>query len=46
MRKATLIVVILGLALAAGGAVFLTTWEIPAPTRPVEKILPDDRFPK
>ena len=32
-------------ALAAGG-VFITTWEMPAPTTTVEKVLPDDRFPR
>ena len=29
-----------------GGAVFLATWDIPAPSRQVEKTLPNDRFPK
>jgi hypothetical protein len=28
----------------AGGAVFLATWDIPAPTHPVEKVIPNDRF--
>ena len=28
------------------GAVFLATWDIPAPSRQVEKTLPNDRFPK
>jgi hypothetical protein len=37
-----LIVVVLG-AVVAGG-IFLTTWEIPAPTHKVEKVIPNDRF--
>ena len=36
-------IVILIVALAAG-AVFLATWDIPAPTHPVEKVIPNDRF--
>ncbi|WP_276570078.1 hypothetical protein [Rhodovibrio salinarum] len=37
-----LVVVVLG-AIVAGG-IFLTTWEIPAPTHTVEKTIPNDRF--
>lgn len=34
------------LVLALGGAVaFLLTWNIPAPSGPIEKELPSDRFP-
>lgn len=29
-----------------GGAVFLATWDIPAPTQQVEKTIPNDRFPR
>ena len=29
-----------------GGAAFLAVWEIPAPQKPVEKVLPNDRFPR
>ncbi len=28
-----------------GGVVFLATWQIPAPSAPVEKVIPDDTFP-
>jgi Flp pilus assembly protein CpaB len=46
MGKVTIIlIVILGLAVA-GGFVFLATWDIPAPSGHVEKVLPDARFPK
>ncbi|WP_274611002.1 hypothetical protein [Rhodovibrio sodomensis] len=37
-----LVVIVLG-AIVAGG-IFLTTWEIPAPTQTVEKVIPNDRF--
>lgn len=29
-----------------GGGVFLATWDIPAPKERVEKVIPNDRFPK
>jgi hypothetical protein len=29
-----------------GGAVFLATWDIPAPITKIEKVIPDDRFPR
>ncbi len=33
------------LALIGGGA-FLATWDIPPPVKKVERVLPDDRFPR
>ncbi len=38
-------VAVLGVILV-GGIVFLATWEIPAPSGVVEKVIPDDRFPR
>ena len=38
---------VLGAVLAValvGGAVFLATWDMPAPTATVEKVIPNDRF--
>ena len=29
-----------------GGGVFLATWDIPAPSTTVEKVLDDSRFPR
>ena len=29
-----------------GGVVFLITWDIPAPSRQVEKVIDNDRFPR
>jgi hypothetical protein len=37
---------VLLLVLALGGTVFLVTWEIPPPTSRVERILPDETFPR
>jgi hypothetical protein len=38
--------VVLLLVLVLGGTVFLVTWEIPPPTAHVERVLPDDKFPR
>jgi len=46
MGKLLLSVFTLILIGLAGGALFLTYWDIPAPTTKVEKTLPDARFPK
>lgn len=45
MSKSFLVLFVLILGTLLGGALFLMTWEIPAPGEPVEKVLPDDRFP-
>jgi len=34
-------IVVLGLA---GGGMLLASWQIPAPTKQLEKVLPNDRF--
>lgn len=39
-----LLVVVL-VAIVAG-ALFLTMWDIPAPSTRIEQVLPNDRFPK
>ncbi len=46
MRKLSLILVVIVLAVLAGGGMYLATWEIPPPTTAVEKVLPDERFPR
>ena len=46
MYRTTFIIIILLLAVVVGGGVFLATWDIPAPSERVEKVLPDDRFPR
>lgn len=44
MSRYTIAIIVILLIAILGGAVFLVTWDIPAPSAPVEKILPDDRF--
>jgi hypothetical protein len=46
MKKFSKFILVLVLAALAGGGVFLATWEIPAPVNNVERVLPDDRFPR
>ena len=35
---------ILIVVVAVGGVAFLATWDMPAPSTQVEKIIPNDRF--
>ncbi|HEX9835230.1 MAG TPA: hypothetical protein VGB90_00155 [Alphaproteobacteria bacterium] len=44
-RLSVFLALVLVVALA-GGAAFLATWNIPPPSAKVEKVLPDDRFPR
>jgi hypothetical protein len=46
MGKLTIGFVAIVILAALGGAVFLAFWNPPAPSAPVEKVLPDSRFPK
>lgn len=46
MRRLFLALFLLVLVLAAGGAVFVATWDIPPPTKEIRKVLPDERFPR
>jgi hypothetical protein len=46
MYRTTFIIVILLVTVVVGGGVFLATWDIPAPSEKVEKVLPDKRFPR
>lgn len=34
------------LIIVLGGLIFLLTWDIPPPTRPVELVIPDERLPR
>jgi len=40
------VLVVLFLVVVLGGTVFLATWEIPPPTARVERVRPDDQFPR
>jgi hypothetical protein len=44
MSRLTVVVLLILVVAIAGGAVFLLTWDIPPPTRIIEKIVPNDRF--
>ncbi|MDA0664793.1 MAG: hypothetical protein O3B08_18440 [Proteobacteria bacterium] len=46
MRSFTKVLAILLVIALAGLGVFLATWDIPAPSQSVEKVLSDDRFPR
>lgn len=34
------------IVLVLGGAIFLLTWDIPAPSSSVEVVIPDERLPR
>jgi hypothetical protein len=46
MGKVTVVLVVVVALLLLGGAAFLAFWNPPAPSAPVEKVIPDARFPK
>ena len=46
MKKVSRVVLLLVIVTIAGAAVFLATWDIPPPVKKVERVLPDDRFPR
>ena len=46
MNKKYLLAISAVVVVAALGAVFVLTWDMPAPTRQVEKVIADERFPR
>jgi hypothetical protein len=46
MRKSRLVLIVIVLGVLVAGAAYLATWEIPPPSAKVEKVLPDERFPR
>ncbi|HJM93708.1 MAG: hypothetical protein QGG19_02635 [Alphaproteobacteria bacterium] len=46
MKNISLILIAFIVLLLAGGMALLAMWEIPAPSAPVQKVLPDERFPR
>lgn len=46
MKRMPVVIFVLLLAAAGGGVAMLATWDIPAPVTTVEKVLPDERFPR
>ena len=46
MKFISRLVLVLLLLIIVGGGVFLATWDIPSPQTRMEKVIPDDRFPR
>lgn len=46
MDKKQLAVISTSIVALALVAVFVVTWDIPPPTQQVEKVIPDERFPR
>ena len=46
MRKLPHFIIVVTLVILVGAAVFLITFDIPPPSSQVEKVIPDDRFPR
>ena len=46
MARITKFILILLFLVILGGGFFLTTWEFPPPSKPVEKVIDNKRFPK
>lgn len=46
MKRLSYTIFLLLVVTLVGGAVFLSSWDMPAPSSPVSKVLPDDRFPR
>jgi hypothetical protein len=38
------VVILLFVVVIVGAGIFLATWNIPAPSAPVEKVIPNDRL--
>lgn len=43
MSKLSRFLLVLLVTILAGGILFLATWEIPPPSAPVEKVIPNDK---
>ena len=46
MKTLSKLVLLTVFFLIVGGAVFLATWDIPAPGVDIERVIPDERFPR
>jgi hypothetical protein len=44
MSKLARVVILLFVVVIVGAGIFLATWNIPAPSAPVEKVIPNDRL--
>ncbi len=46
MKNLSRLIGLVALLLVAGVILFLSTWDIPAPVVEVEKVIPNEQFPK
>lgn len=46
MSKLSRVFLIVLAILLAGGSIYLAAWDPPAPSSRVEKVVPNDRFPR
>ena len=46
MKRLSRIVMLFLVVLIVGGVFFVATWDIPAPVAKVEKVIPNERFPR
>jgi hypothetical protein len=46
MSKIAGVLFALLLVVVIGGALFLSTWDPPSPSAKIEKVVPDERFPR
>jgi hypothetical protein len=46
MSRLVLIIAVVFVVAVGGFTVFLATWNPPAPSAKIEKVVPDDRFPR
>ena len=46
MGKVVLVLLAVVVLAVVGGLAWLAFWDIPAPNQPIERVLPDARFPK
>lgn len=44
MKKLATIIIAVALVLIIGSALFLASWDIPAPSAEIERPIPNDRF--
>lgn len=46
MSRFLSVLIVLFLLVIGGGMAVLATWDMPVPSKTVEKVLPDERFPR
>lgn len=44
MSNLARVLLVLLIVALVGGGIFLATWNIPAPSAPIEKVIPNDRL--